>query len=274
MEARAMTNTILDVRELSVSIDQRQLLIDVSFSLKAGEVTAIVGTNGAGKSTLLRAIAGDKPFTPTKIVDEKHLSGIYFCEKSISRWSQQELAKHIAVLPQISQLNFPFTLADVVGLGRIPHSTGAQLDGEIVEAVMQATDVVHLKDRFYTQVSGGEQQRCQLARVMAQIWRSEDATPRLLLLDEPTAALDLSHQQQLMCAVQNFSKQGVAVLMVVHDINLASTYADNIIALQQGRILCNGPVAEVLNQPLLDNLFGGDVHLFFHPKTGKPLVLS
>ena len=140
-------------------------------------------------------------------------------------------------------------------------------------AALEAMDMTQLRDRLYTHLSGGEKQRTQLARVMAQIWRGEDAGARLLLLDEPTASLDLGHQQQLMQRVRDFAAQGVAVLMVLHDLNLALSFADRLLALQGGQLIADGPAVGVLSSDLLGSLFGASVELFHHPQTGRPVVL-
>lgn len=256
--------SLLALQNLSVTLAGNQCLHEVSFNLTAGEVAAVIGPNGAGKTTLLRAVAG-----------ELHPDGgqLRVFGRTHSQWALQERARHLAVLPQASALNFPFRVEEVVALGRIPQSTGSKIDAAIVTEALTALDILHLRHRLYPQLSGGEKQRTQLARVMAQIWRAEDAKDRLLLLDEPTASLDLGHQQQLMDRVRAFAAQGVAVLMVLHDLNLALRTADRLLALHQGRLVADGPVAQVLSADLLHQLFGAQVELFHHPRTGRPLVL-
>jgi iron complex transport system ATP-binding protein len=236
------------------------LLHDLSFDLHAGEILAIIGPNGAGKTALLNALLGDIQLTS---------GDIKFAGLAMQRWSVATRAKHLAVLPQLSLLNFPYTVDEVVALGRTPHSTGIKTDQVIIQAAMTAMDIGYLRGRLYTQLSGGEKQRTQLARVMAQIWRGEDAEPRLLILDEPTSSLDLGHKQQLMQSVHQFSAQGVAVIMVEHDLTVVGNYAQKVLALQCGRSIAQGPVDEVLNQTMVQNLFGASVHLLVDPETGK-----
>jgi iron complex transport system ATP-binding protein len=259
-----VATSVLQLQQVGVTLDEVERLQDVSFALAPGEVSAIIGPNGAGKTTLLRVVAGELEASSGRI----QLSG-----REQMQWSLRERARQLAVLPQASSLSFPFTVAEVVALGRSPHSTGQVIDTAIVAAALEAMDMAHLRDRLYTHLSGGERQRTQLARVMAQIWRAEDAGTRLLLLDEPTASLDLGHQQQLMLQVRNFAAQGVAVLMVLHDVNLALSFADRLLALQHGRLTADGPVAEVLSGDLLRSLFGVSAELFHHPHTGRPVVL-
>ena len=257
--------SVLDIKQLFVDKNNTPLLSDISLTITAGEILAVVGANGAGKTTLLNAISGDI---------ECSKGSITVCQKQHTQWSLQERAKHIALLPQLSLLNFPYTVEEVVALGRIPHCTGITIDEQVVREVMIKMDIAHLAQRPYTQLSGGEKQRTQLARVMAQIWREADAQPRLLLLDEPSTGLDLGHQQQLMNAIVTFAKQGVGILMVVHDINIAAKYADNILALHKGRIAAYGAVDTVITAPLLKQLFGAQVHISAHPETKKTVVLS
>lgn len=255
---------VVNVFNASVKVGEKFLLHDISLSVSEGEILAIVGPNGAGKSTLLNIISGDTKLSSGEIA---------LCEKPLDLWLMQERARHIAVLPQLSLLNFPYTVSEVVSLGRTPHSTGLVVDNDIIQQAMQLMDIDRLSGRLYTQLSGGEKQRTQLARVMAQIWREEDAANRLLVMDEPSAALDLGHQQQLMQAIVAFSKQGVAVLMVVHDVNIASRYADTMLALKDGQAVALGPVGTVLDKQLLRTLFEAEVCLVEHPDSKNPIVI-
>lgn len=259
-----MVAPILELQHVSVTLGDVERLRQLSLTLVPGEVTAIIGPNGAGKTTLLRLIAGELRAATGYV----RLAG-----RELTAWSPQQRARHLAVLPQVSSLSFPFTVEEVVAMGRSPHSTGLQVDATIVRAALQAMDMAHLRERLYTHLSGGEKQRTQLARVMAQIWRGEDAQARLLLLDEPTASLDLGHQQQLMQSVRAFAEQGAAVLMVLHDLNLALGFADRLVALQEGAMIADGPAAQVISRGLLRQLFGASAELFHHPQTGRSVVL-
>jgi len=239
------------------------ILVDsVSMDVAAGEVVAIIGPNGAGKSTLLKAIAGDMPAR-----GEITIKGLSL--------RASERARQLAVLPQQSLLNFPYRVTEVVSLGRIPHATGHKLDQEIVEQALALMDASYLQDRVYTELSGGEKQRVQLARVLAQLWRAEDADQqtRLLLLDEPTAALDLGHQKELLEAVSQFAQQGVAVVMVLHDINLAARYADKVLALLCSQTVAYGSPSEVITPELINRLFAIQAHVVPHPDTRSVVVI-
>ncbi|MBX2858763.1 MAG: heme ABC transporter ATP-binding protein [Cellvibrionaceae bacterium] len=247
----------LEVKQLSVQVAGSKLLNNISFALQPGDICAVVGPNGAGKSSLLAAIVGDLK-----------LSG-----GSVAIAGSEARAKCLAFLPQFSLLNFPFTVSEVVALGRIPHSTGNAIDQHISTAAMAAMDISELADRPYTQLSGGEKQRTQLARVMSQIWRAEDAAQRLLLLDEPTTALDLGHQQQLMAALEKFAQCGVAVLMVVHDINIAAKYASHLLAIADGHCLAQGETTKILSEQLLQQLFNANLKLYIDPASQRPSVI-
>lgn len=261
---------LLEIENVSVELKNRRsnsshsiLVNSVSCHVDAGEVMAIIGPNGAGKSTLLNAISGDSEFS-----GRIEINGIE---------SEPKLrARQIAVLPQLSLLNFPYRVSEVVGLARIPHDTGRQRDDEIVQEALTLMDISFLSDRLYTELSGGEKQRVQLARVFAQIWQKSDAPngTRVLLLDEPTAALDLGHQQLLMQAIQALANNGVAVIMVLHDVNLAARYADKALALLCSELLAFGPIDEVINQKNIKSLFDVDVHITQHPEHKSPVVIG
>lgn len=265
-----MTKMLLHVDKVTIETErnqktgnQKKLVNNVSFHANAGEVLAIIGPNGAGKSTLLKAIAGDIKFSGNIT-----LQG--FEDDSTLR------ARQLAVLPQLSLLNFPYRVSEVVNLARIPHNTGRSRDNDIVEEALTLMDINFLSERLYTELSGGEKQRVQLARVLAQIWQEGDAPngARLLLLDEPTAALDLGHQRLLMNAIREFANQGITVVMVLHDINLAARYADSALAMLCSERLAFGSIDSVINKDNIKSLFNIDVHIGRHPEHNSPLVIG
>ncbi|WP_111640948.1 heme ABC transporter ATP-binding protein [Marinimicrobium alkaliphilum] len=257
--------TLLNGDKLTLCIDDRPLVRAVSLAVRPGEVLAIIGPNGAGKTTLLRALSGD--LTPTE-------GQVTFNGRALADWPARERALALAVLTQANSLTFGFTVAEVVSLGRTPHSTGAVVDHRVCRAAMKALDVLHLAERAYPSLSGGEQQRVQLARVMAQIWRPDGEADRLLLLDEPVTSLDLGHQRQLMQAVRDFADSGVGVVMVVHDISLAAAYSDHLLALKDGAGVAYGRPEQVVTEAQISDLFDSPVRVIAHPDTGKPVVLA
>ena len=253
---------MLTLEHLSASPWGTPLLQDINLSLAAGEILGVIGPNGAGKSSLLRLISQDIPAASGSI----RLAG-----KPLAQWPLRERACRMAVLPQLSLLGFPYTVEEVVHLGRIPHDTGMAIDAAIVEEVLAAVDMIQLRHRLYTELSGGERQRTQLARVFAQIWRG---TERLLLLDEPTSALDLAHQQQVLQTISRLAADGCAVVMVVHDFNLLAASAGQLLALHHGRAWALGDPQTVLSEQLFREVFNAAVHISHHPVHGYPLVIG
>ena len=240
-----------------------RLLDDISVNLERGKVLGLAGPNGAGKSSLLRLVAGDIGLEAGRLL----LSG-----KARSDWPRQQLAQKLAYLPQLSLLNFPYTVEEVVGLGRMPHDTGLLADQVIISQVMVATDVSHLRQRLYTRLSGGEKQRVQLARVLCQIWDAGD--DGLLLLDEPTTALDLAHQQLVLDVVRELTGRGCAVVLAIHDLNLIAGMADTIAVLAGGRLAACGPPQDIFTEQLFHDVFSIDVVIQQHPDRNQPLVIS
>ncbi len=235
------------------------MLHNVDLPVLAGEVLALVGPNGAGKSTLLAALAGDVPLQRGEI----RLAG-----KPLKHWRAQELALRRAVLLQEVQLSFPFNVLDVVRMGRAPWSNTAAAgnDDELVAAAMRAADVTHFAQRKFSYLSGGEKARVALARVLAQ-------DTAVLMLDEPTAALDLRHQELVLQVARAHSATGRAVVVVLHDLNLAAGYADKVAVLEQGRLAALGTPAEVLTEGLLSRVYQYGIDVMPHPVSGRTVVL-
>lgn len=257
--------SVLALDSVSAAPWGEPVLVNIQLQMSAGEVVVVIGPNGAGKSSLLRLLAGDFPAS----------SGILeFGGRPLAAWQRRELARHLAFLPQLSLLNFPYTVEEVVLLGRTPHATGARADREIARQALAATDTLGLRNRLYTQLSGGERQRVQLARVLAQIWDNGDMGGKLLLLDEPTAALDLAHQQQLAAAIAAIAGRGCAVLLVVHDVNLAAGVGDRLLVLDRGRQVATGAPGDVLTETLFRDLFHAEVLVQQHPNGRQPLVIG
>lgn len=252
---------------VSLNRDGMTVLDNISLALPAGKITALLGPNGAGKTSLLHCASG---------VMKCSAGHVLLNEKNIQSFTPLALAKKVAVLPQQSSLNFPFSVEDVVAMGRYPHSDGQVCDSEIIHRLM---DILHIRDlaqRPYTALSGGEKQRAQVARVLSQIVCNEQLDiykGSVLLLDEPIAALDMPHQSLLMALLQELAAKGLTVLIVLHDVNLAATYADNIALLKAGRLLAFDSVSEVITKAMIKQVYDVEVDIIAHPKTGKPLVI-
>lgn len=239
----------------------RTLTDNVSLSLSQGELVTLIGPNGAGKSTLLRLLTGYlKPDS----------GGCSLAGKALDEWHPQVLSRYRAVMRQQSQPEFDWQVEEIVGMGRAPWTRHPE--PSIVREVLQLTGCLPLAGRRYHALSGGEQQRVQLARALAQLWR--DGTPRgWLFLDEPTSALDLYHQQHLLRLLKSLTRQGhLHACVVLHDLNLAALWSDRILLLHNGRIVSQGIPETVLQADALAHWYGAQVHVGRHPAHAAPQV--
>ena len=242
------------------------LVKDVSLTLKPGEVLAVIGPNGAGKSTFLKLLSGElKPCAGSITLEQVELR----------KWSNLDYARKRAVMPQSTVVAFPFTVFEVVLLGRSPHIRGVEdeRDQAIALAAMQMTGVRDLALRYYDTLSGGEKQRVQFARVLTQIWDDDRIQARYLFLDEPVAGMDPAHQHEALKIARDFSRREVGVLVVLHDINLAAMYADRIAVFHGGVLYHCGKPDQVLTEPLIKDVFGLEVMLQPHPTWGCSVVI-
>lgn len=224
----------------------RTIIQQVSLAASPGQLLVLVGPNGAGKSTLLGALAGRVRPDAGKV----SLHG-----RPLAAWDPRELAQHRAMLSQRVDLAFGFTVREVVMLGRSPHVPDAERDERIATAALRAAHAWELRDRRYTVLSGGEQQRVQLARVLAQVWES-GRSGGWLLLDEPEAGLDIAHQHFILRRARACAAIGLGVIAVLHDLNLAARYADEVAVLASGALLRRGPPHEALETDLLSEIYG------------------
>lgn len=256
---------MLSIKNLSLAINSVPLLNNLSATLKSGEFGVLLGPNGAGKSSLVKCICGDTDATA---------GSIQWCDQALSDMAPKTRAQQMAVLPQKSILEFPFTAFEVVSLGRIPRSTGLDKDQIIVKKALDRLDVGHLADRRFTELSGGERQRVQLARVLTQIWPGVDEPNGLLVLDEPIDGLDFAHQRLVMDILRERANQGYTVLVVLHDLNFASEYADQVWLLCCGQMFAQGSPNSVLVPENLKTVFELDFHAIDHPVTGGKVFVN
>ncbi len=235
------------IEAVDISYDYRdqRVLRNLSFFVSKGEFFIIIGPNGSGKTTLMKVLAGiEKPAEGT----------LYISGKSIDGYRRKSLARTLAMAPQISAVDFPFKVADVVLMGRSPHKGLLGFDSpsdlQIARQAMAFTEIEHLAGRQLDQISGGELQRVLIARAICQ-------EPEIILLDEPTASLDLAHQVRIMDLMEQLQKEKeVTVVMVSHDINLACMYADTLLLIKDGKIVSIGPPASVLTYETLEKAYG------------------
>jgi iron complex transport system ATP-binding protein len=234
---------MIHIQHLHYAYKQKPILQDVSFDIHAGEVLGVVGPNGAGKSTLIKLLTRVlSPSSGTVTLNGQNLQNL----------SRLELAKHLAVVPQISELPSDYHVFELVMMGRTPHlgflSSESNHDTEVVTQVMQRTDTWQFRDRLSDQLSGGERQRVVLARALAQ-------EPSFLLLDEPTNHLDLKYQVEVLSLVKQEVAKGLGALVVLHDLNLAARLCDHILLLHQGKVVKVGQPSEVLQKELLERVY-------------------
>lgn len=257
---------MLEARQVSFAIRSKLLVEAVSLEIQPGQITAVVGPNGAGKSTLLKLLCGD--LQPNH--GEVWLSG-----RPLKQWPAIEQARRRAILPQSSALSFPFTALEVVLMGRMPHCRGLEgaHDYKIARLALTKTESLHLQNRLYPTLSGGEQQRVQLARVLAQIWEPLPEGDRFLLLDEPTNNLDLAHQHHTLRLAKKLAYEGLGVLTILHDLNLAAQYADQVLALKAGRTVAVGPPSQIFTPETIFNAFDLSALVLPHPQHNCPLIV-
>jgi iron complex transport system ATP-binding protein len=255
---------MLEARHLTVAIGRRRLLDRVSVTLAPGELVVVLGPNGAGKSTLLGCLAGARTPTAGRVT----LDG-----RPLARLDARTLAGRRAVLAQNTVVTMPVHAEEVVALGRVPHADTAAGTRRVVAAALDAADASAFIARSVATLSGGEQQRVHLARALAQIWPDDGTRPRYLLLDEPTASLDLAHQVQVMATARALADVGHGVLAILHDLNLAAAVADRLVLLDGGRLAAEGPPAAVLTVAGIAAVFGINVDVMARPDGRGPLVV-
>lgn len=254
---------MITVNNIHYSAGQVKLLEDVSFDVQPGELLAVIGANGAGKSTLLKLLCKEIPTSAGEI---------YIRQQPINSYKLDHLAKFRAVLAQSNTLSISFKVHELIMMGRYPHfdNNPTAADVDIVRKVMEETGTAEFANRDYNTLSGGEQQRVQLARVIAQIY---DQPQGLLFLDEPTNGLDLLYQQQILVLARNLADRGYCVVSILHDINFASRYADKVLMLKKGKRIAFGKPQEVVTCDNIHQVFNIHVRLLNDDEFKCPLVI-
>lgn len=253
---------ILEARGIHAHIGKKHILHGIDFTANAGETTAVVGPNGSGKSTLLKAITNEIDFTGSIKLNERDAAGM-------KPW---ELAAIRGVLPQAAKLAFPFTVIEVVRIGLLAGTSGGPAD--IPQRALKAVGLDGYGGRFYQELSGGEQQRVQLARVLCQVWQPViDGTPRWLLLDEPVASLDIGHQLLVMQLMKDYASRGGGVVAVMHDLNLSAMFADQMAIIMAGTLLMSGPPDKIVRDDVLSTAYGCALKVNTPPVPGQSYIL-
>ena len=260
------TTAMLDVHGLDCLVGRIPLLTGLHFTLAPGEVLAVIGRNGAGKSTLFKHLTGELPVRGGEV----RLFGT-----PLEAHGAGDLARQRAVVPQTTHLPFSYEVLEVVLMGRIPHLRQRAESDEDVTIARECLERVGLggqEARDYQTLSGGEQQRVHIARALAQLHGTPG--PRLLLMDEPTSSLDVAHQHQTLQLVKALAREGVAALLILHDLNLVAQYADRVLVLAERRALAWGAPGEVMTSELLGRAFGYPMTTLPHPWLSCPLIVS
>ena len=257
---------MIEGRNISVWLARKQVVDTIDLTALPGELTAIVGPNGSGKTTLVRALCNELPCRGTITLNGKNLATMPPAEQAALR----------AVLPQETNLSFPFTVLEIVKLGLIGGYAGVRQD--IVQSLpgraLAAVDLAGFSSRFYQELSGGERQRVQLARVLCQVWEPVvDGKPRYLFLDEPVSSLDIKHQLTIMNIARDFARRGGGVIAILHDLNLTAMYADKVLVMQRGRRLAFGPPDSIFDDELIRQTYDCHLRVGVVPSGGVPFVL-
>lgn len=255
---------MIEARDLSLAYGGRTVLDRVSIAIRPGQLTVLAGPNGAGKSSLLKALSGEvEPAAGAAFLDGRDLR----------QFQPARLSRRRAVLPQSSQLAFPFTVAEIVRLGL--EAGGHRQRPEAVRSALARVGLAGFGGRSYGELSGGEQSRVHLARVLAQAGAPvETGEPRYLFLDEPVSSLDIRHQVEVLAIARDFALGGGGVVAVLHDLNLASGFADRLVVLSNGRVAADGTPRQVLTDALMEEVFGVKLRIGAVPPADIPFVLT
>ena len=247
-------------------IGKKLILGGISAEFQPGEFNMILGPNGSGKSTFLKIFSGEI---------NSYDGSVSYAGTNILKIKKENLAKYRAVMSQQPELSFPLIVDEVVMMGRYPHFnfTPGKKDEAICNEVIERMNLSELKERNYLTLSGGEKQRVQYARVLAQIWEKPLTGFRYLFLDEPLNSLDINYQQEFLQIASEFAKEDAVLVAVMHDINLAVQYADKLFFLKEGELVSHGKPRDILNPDLVKKIFNVNASVIDNPVTGKPLIL-
>jgi iron complex transport system ATP-binding protein len=257
---------MLKTSGIHYSVGRKLILNDVSMDFQPGEFNMILGPNGSGKSTFLKIFSGEI---------HGYDGAVLYAGKKLETIKKAELAKERAVMSQQPELSFPLTVDEVVMMGRYPHFAfnPGRKDQAICEEVMQRLNLQSFKERNYLTLSGGEKQRVQYARVLAQIWEKPASGCRYLFLDEPLTSLDINYQQEFLQVAREFAKEETILVAVMHDINLAIQYGDKLFFLKEGELVAKGKPKEILTEELIRKVFDVKATIVNNPVSGNPLIV-
>lgn len=253
--------TAISATGISYRINNQLILDNLDLELQCGEVTTLLGPNGAGKSTLLKILCNEI----------ENNNRIHYFGQEKNNWNATSLAKQMGILPQHSTLSFAFSVQEVVELGGLPLDLPNAKLQPIIATMMNKTGIQHLAHRLYPSLSGGEKQRVHLARVLTQVSQSQQ---KIIMLDEPTSALDLSHQHNTLRLARELADEGAAVIIVMHDLNLAAQYSDRVIVLKDGKLQADGTPWEAITPQMIERVYGHHTLVQSHPTLDFPTVYA
>lgn len=253
----------ITTKNLNISYGNIDIVKNLNLSIPKGKITTIIGANGCGKSTILKTIG--------RIINPKS-GNIYVNEKDIHTQNPKDLAKEMAVLPQSPQAPSGLTVEELISYGRFPHQSGfgkaKKEDKDIVKWALEVTGILEFKDRDIDDLSGGQRQRAWIAMALAQ-------ETDILLLDEPTTYLDLAHQLEILKLLENLNKkEGRTIVMVIHELNNAARFADHMIGVKKGSVVCEGSADKVMTKENLRELFNIDAEIVKDPRTQRPVCIT
>jgi len=254
---------MISANNISLTKNGRAILESVQVNVKPGSFTAMAGPNGAGKSSFLKIVSSET---------QNYKGEVLLNGSALNKYTAAELAKVRAVLPQNTHLQFPFSVLQVIAMGRQYSGRSKARNAALLEEVMDLTGTQNLSERNYLTLSGGEQQRVQLARVMAQVWEEQDF-PRYILLDEPTSSLDIARQQLIFGLVKKACARNIGVLAIVHDLNQVAQFADQLYLLKDGSIVANGSPKDIFTKPIIEETFCCKVNVYNDPCTNCPFIV-
>jgi len=257
--------TNIRLEKVSLNLAGKPIVHGVELTIRAGELTVVIGPNGAGKSTLLKLIAGD--YKASKGI-------VYFDGTRLEEWAVEALAQRRAVMPQSGDIAFPFTVLEVVRMGSMAYRCNQQLANERALMALAQVDMEAFADRSFQALSGGEQQRVQLARTLCQVWSPiKDGASNFLLLDEPISNLDIRHQIEILRLSKRYAMKGGGCLAVLHDLNIAAMFADRLLVMKAGQLVSDGTPKETLTDQLMVETFGVPLKVNHQPKGSIPYIL-
>ena len=260
-----MSEPLLQAVDLQCERDDRELFRALNFTIAAGTLTRVEGPNGSGKTTLMKAMTGELSYS----------GGITLAGLEVGGLSPEVLAAMRGVLPQASQISFPLNVAEVVGLGLTSSRRERAFRARRIAEALAKVGLSGFEGRSYQELSGGEQQRVQLARVLCQVWDPlpQESLPHWLFLDEPVSSLDIKHQVQIMQLAADYAKRGGGVVAVMHDLNLTAAFADRVLVMQGGRRLAFGARDEVMQAELLSKAYDFPLEILTRPGGGRPVIV-